>query len=100
MTLQFLTQKCYVYSEASRNWYFPSRSKRAVHVKICNALNSQKYVSENVINGVQEVADIYHAFCRPMPDERLPNGVFTTVLIIRTCDDNQYFIFTDIQKLY
>lgn len=100
MTQQFLTQHCYVYSASSRNWYFPSRSKRAVHVKILQSLNSQHYTSEHVITGVQEVADIYHACCRSMPAERLPNGVFTTVLILRTCDDHQYFIFTDIQKLY
>lgn len=100
MTLDFLTQKCYVYSEASRNWYFPSRSKRAVHFKILKSLNSQKYSSELVVSGVQEVADIYHAYCRPMPVERLPNGVFTSVLILKTCDDNRYFIFTDVQQLY
>lgn len=100
MTLQFLTQHCYVYSASSQNWFIPSRSIRALHRKIFCALNAQKYISEHVFTGVQECADIYHSFCRPIPPEHLPNGVFTTVLILKTLDDKQYFIFTDIEKLY
>lgn len=100
MTLQFLTQKCYVYSEASRNWYFPSRSKRAVHNKIFNALNSYKTKSEFEVNGIQEVAEFYHIFCRPIPVEHLPNGVFSSLLIVTTLDDKKYYIFTDIEQLY
>lgn len=100
MTKEFLSQHSYVYSVSSCNWYFPSRSIRAVHNIIYNALRTHEYHSKLEVKGIQEVSDVYHAYCTNIPSEHIPDGVFTSATILTTRDGKQYFIFTDIERLY
>lgn len=100
MTPQQIVRSSWIFSEASRNWFIPREKPFYVHHLVYKIFQSNDPNLILKVSGIDDVTCIYQSLSRRLPEDCLPNGVFTTVYCLKKQDGSYYYVFTDVEKLY
>lgn len=100
MTPLQIVRSSWIFSEASRNWFFPKEKPMYIHHLVYNILKTNDPDLIFKITGIEDVRCVYQSLSRRLPEDSKPTGVFTTVYCLKKRDGSHYFVFTDVEQTY